>query len=142
MPSIVPVRLRSHPMGDIEALTADARAIGETIARAVGARRVALVASTDLSHQVPQEVAQRQDRLALEAIEAMDPAGLLGTVRRRRISMCGPVPVAVALFACLARGERQAELLTYYTSGDIIGDRRAVVGYASVVVRRGEGDSR
>jgi AmmeMemoRadiSam system protein B len=142
MPKIVPICLRSHPMGNTEALIADARAIGEIIARTAGARRVALVASTDLSHQVPQEVAQRQDRLALEAIEAMDPAGLLGTVSRHRISMCGPVPVAVALFACRARGERQVELLTYYTSGDIIGDRRAVVGYASAVVRRGEGEGR
>jgi hypothetical protein len=141
MPKILPICLRSHPMGNTEALIADAQAVGETIARIAGARRVVVVASTDFSHQVPQEVAQRQDRLALGAIEAMDPAGLLETVRRHRISMCGPVPVAVALFACLVRGEREVELLTYYTSGDIIGDRRAVVGYASAIVRRRESDS-
>jgi hypothetical protein len=141
MPKILPICLRSHPMGNTEALIADAQAVGETIARTAGARRVVVVASTDFSHQVPQEVAQRQDRLALGAIEAMDPAGLLETVRRHRISMCGPVPVAVALFACLVRGEREVELLTYYTSGDIIGDGRAVVGYASAIVRRRESDS-
>jgi AmmeMemoRadiSam system protein B len=86
-------------------------------------------------------VARRQDRLALDAIEAMDPAGLLETVHHRQISMCGPVPVAVALFYGLARGQHDAGVLTYYTSGDIIGDRRAVVGYASIVVRRREGES-
>lgn len=142
MPMILPICLRSHPMGSIEALIADARAIGETIARTAGARRVAVIASTDLSHQVPQEMAQRQDRLALEAIEAVDPAGLLSTVSRHRVSMCGPVPVAVALFACRMWGEHKAKVLAYYTSGDIIGERRAVVGYASAVLRRGEGDVR
>jgi len=140
MPKILPICIRSHPSGGMEGLIGDAKATGKTIAEAVGSRRVVVVASTDLSHQVPQEMAQRQDRLALDAIEAMDPAGLLETVHRKHISMCGPVPVAVALFFCLARGGHDAELLTYYTSGDVIGDRRAVVGYASVVVRRRGGD--
>jgi AmmeMemoRadiSam system protein B len=54
--------------------------------------------------------------------------------------MCGPVPVAVALSFCLARGAHQAELLRYYTSGDIIGDRMAVVGYASVLLKRSRGE--
>jgi len=136
MPRILPVCLRSHPMGDGEQLIEDAEAMGEAVAKAVGSRRAVVVASTDLSHQVAQEVAQRQDRLALDAIEAMEPAGLLRAVRRHHISMCGPVPVAVALWCCLAQGKHQAQLLAYYTSGDIIGDRRAVVGYASLVVRR------
>ncbi len=136
LPGIVPICIRSHPAGDLDQLIADAQATGEAIAQAVGSRRVVVVASTDLSHQVLQEVAQRQDRLALDAIVAMDPAGLLKTVSEHDISMCGPVPVAVALSYCLVRGPHQAELLTYYTSGDIIGDRRAVVGYASCVVRR------
>jgi len=139
-PRIVPICIRSHSSDDVESLVADARATGEVIAKVVGSRRAVVVASTDLSHQAPQEVAQRSDRLALGAIEAMDPAGLLETVLRRNISMCGPVPVAVALFYCLARGPHDAELLTHYTSGDIIGDRRAVVGYASVVVRRRRGE--
>ena len=139
MPKILPVCLRSHPMGDGEQLIEDAEAMGEALAKVAGSRRAVVVASTDLSHQVPQEVAQRQDRLALDAMEAMDPAGLLRAVRKHRISMCGPVPVAVSLSYCLARGRHQVQLLSYYTSGDVIGDRNAVVGYASLAVRRQEG---
>ncbi|MFB3882286.1 MAG: AmmeMemoRadiSam system protein B [Armatimonadota bacterium] len=136
MPKILPICIRSHPLEEVEGLAADAQVMGEAIGRAIRPSRAAVVASTDFSHQVPQEVAERQDRLALDAIEAMDPGGLLKTVRKHRISMCGPAPVAVALWSCLARGEFRAELLVYYTSGDIIGDRRAVVGYASLAVRR------
>ncbi|UCC67024.1 MAG: AmmeMemoRadiSam system protein B [Armatimonadota bacterium] len=135
VPKICPICLRSHPMGSSAQLIEDARAVGETIAHTVGARRAVLIASTDFSHQVPHDFAQRQDRLALDAILALDPEGLLRTVSENDISMCGPVPVAVALSFCLARGPHQAQLLRYYTSGDIIGDRTAVVGYASVLVR-------
>jgi AmmeMemoRadiSam system protein B len=135
MPKIVPLCIRSHPMHDVEAIVTDAEGLGQAMAAVVGSRRVVLVASTDFSHQVPQDVAERQDRLALDAIEAMDPGSLVRTVFGRNISMCGPVPVAIALFFCLAWGAHQAELLCYYTSGDIIGDRRSVVGYASLVIR-------
>jgi len=135
MPKILPLCIRSHTMHDVEAVVNDAEGLGQAIAAAVGSRRVVLIASTDFSHQVPQEVAERQDRLALDAIEAMDPGSLVRTVFGRNISMCGPVPVAIALFFCLARGPHQPELLRYYTSGDIIGDRRAVVGYASFAIR-------
>jgi AmmeMemoRadiSam system protein B len=139
-PKICPVCLRSHPMGALEELVADARAVGQAIAQAVGSRRVAMIASTDFSHQVPHKVAERQDRLALDAILALEPDRLLHTVAENNITMCGPVPVAVALFACLARGPHEAQLLRYYTSGDIIGDRMGVVGYASVLLKRSGGD--
>lgn len=141
IPPIVPVCIQSHPTGGREQLIADAKALGETLAQAVGARHAVVVASTDFSHQVPQEVAEREDRMALAEIEVLDPAGLLNTVASRRISMCGPVPVAIAMSFCRARGKHAAEVLTYYTSGDIIGDHRGVVGYASAVIRRVGGET-
>ena len=142
MPGIVPICIRAHAMRGIEEVIEGAKALGETIAEVVGSRRVVIVASTDMSHQVPHEVAAREDGLALDAIEALEPERLLRTVYERRISMCGPVPVAIALHWSAARGAQHAEFLKYYTSGDIIGDRRAVVGYASLVVRRRGGAGR
>lgn len=139
-PRLCPICLRSHPFGSVEELAEDAQEIGEAIAAALGDRRAVVIASTDLSHQVPHAVAERQDRLAIEAILACDPHGLLRTVAQHDISMCGPVPVAVALFFCRAQGPHQAELLRYYTSGDVIGDRSAVVGYGSLVLRRAGGE--
>jgi hypothetical protein len=140
-PAIVPICIRSYPVGNVEALAADVNAIGQHLAEVAGDLRLVVIASTDFSHQVPQEVAAREDRYALDAILALDPPGLLRAVADRSISMCGPVPVAIALAFCLARGAHHAELLRYYTSGDIIGERRAVVGYASLVIRRAGGPS-
>jgi len=128
-------------MGNLQQVIEDARSLGETMAQALGSRRAVVIASTDLSHQVPYDFARRQDALAIDAILAQDPERLLRTVHEKDISMCGPVPVAVALSCCLARGPHEAERLTYYTSGDIIGDRRAVVGYASMVITRTRGDA-
>jgi hypothetical protein len=140
MPAILPICIRSYPMGNVEALVSDARAIGEHLAQVAGDLRVVVIASTDFSHQVPHDLAVREDRHALDAILALDSGRLLHVVADRSISMCGPVPVAIAIAFCLARGPHHAEVLRYYTSGDIIGERRAVVGYASGVIRR-EGGS-
>ena len=142
LPKMVPICLRSYPSRDIESVIADADDLGRAIAEAVGTTHAVVVASTDFSHQVPHEVAEREDRHALNAIEALDAAGLLRTVYSRRISMCGPVPVAAAISYCRARGAQRAEMLRYYTSGDILGDRHGVVGYASFVIRRQGGGSR
>ncbi len=42
--------------------------------------------------------------------------------------------MAAMLIASRRLGAKKAELLTYKTSGDVTGDRSAVVGYASVGV--------
>ncbi len=74
-----------------------------------------MIASTDLSHQVPQAVAERNDRLALDAIVAGDDAGLLRTVVQNRITMCGPTGVAIALAYARAKGaaDRRAAALLH-----------------------------
>ena len=65
---------------------------------------------------------------------ALDPEGLLRICRSEHITMCGVVPSAVMLVAARALGAQQAELVNYATSGDVTGDNRQVVGYASVTV--------
>jgi AmmeMemoRadiSam system protein B len=133
-PKICPICVRSYPMYPVEEVAADARAIGEALTQALAGRRAVIIASTDLSHQMPQETAERLDRMAIEAALAVDPGRLLETVVRHDITMCGPAPVAIALAYCRAVGRVRAELLRYYTSGDITGDRAGVVGYASLAV--------
>lgn len=136
VPKICAVCVRSHPYRAPDELAADTRELGEALAGALTGRRAVLIASTDFSHHLPQELAQSQDRLALEAILNLDPEGLLHTVAEHDISMCGPVPVAIALFSALRQGPCETALLRYYTSGDVTGDRHSVVGYASLVVSR------
>jgi hypothetical protein len=114
----------------------ECRALGEGIARAIAAvgGDVLVVASTDMSHYVPADVAAERDGLALARVLALDPEGLHAVVERERISMCGYVPTTVALVCAQARGAASASLVRYGHSGEASGDLARVVGYAGVIV--------
>ncbi len=114
----------------------ECRTLGEATADAVAGdpERPLLVASSDMSHYVPDAVARRKDRMAIDRILALDPEGLYRTVRAERISMCGVIPATVALFAALRLGATSARLVTYATSGDVSRDFEQVVGYAGLAV--------
>jgi len=96
---------------------------------------VSVVVSSDMSHYLPQEVAKRQDSLALDRILALDPEGLFTVVREAGITMCGVLPMVLGLFLAKALGATEAVLAAYATSGEATGDYRQVVGYAGVLVR-------
>ena len=93
-----------------------------------------LLATTDMTHYEPQEVAERQDRLALERVLEVDADGLWQVVLENDISMCGYMPTTAVLAYARSRGARSAELVRYETSGDRTGDRSSVVGYAGVII--------
>ena len=115
---------------------AEVQQIGEGIAAAIRAygSNVLIVASSDMTHYESAEAARRKDNQALERVLALDPEGLLRVCRSEHITMCGVVPSAVMLVAAKELGAKQAELVTYATSGDVTGDNQQVVGYASVTV--------
>jgi len=127
---IVPIIIST---GDLDVL----KEFGRGLAQAIKAHtnKVLVVASSDMTHQEPQEIAKQKDQLAIDRMLALDEDGLYETVRRRHISMCGIFP-AVSMLACAkALGATSAELVLYQTSGDAIGDYSSVVGYAGVLVR-------
>jgi hypothetical protein len=136
---ILPLCLSSRPGDSLSSQKADVLELGEALARALSGRDAVLVASTDFSHYVSQARAQQQDRLALNRILELDGPGLLQTVHDHAISMCGDLPVATALVAAERLGAARAELLRYYTSGDITGDQAEVVGYGSLAILRSTG---
>ncbi|RMH43150.1 MAG: AmmeMemoRadiSam system protein B [Deltaproteobacteria bacterium] len=110
--------------------------LGEALADAaedVG-DRVLVVASSDMSHYLPDAEARRVDRVALAPLLASDPHGLYRTVVANDISMCGFIPATAMLAYAHRTGGGAPELTDYATSGDAFGDRDRVVGYAGVVV--------
>lgn len=113
----------------------DCRALGEAAAGVLReeADPVLLTASSDMSHYLPDAAARTKDRMAIDAMLALDPEALYRIVRAERISMCGVVPATVVLFAARALGAESARLVRYATSGDVSGDRDRVVGYAGLV---------
>jgi hypothetical protein len=112
------------------------REVGEAIHKATEGRDAVIVASTDLTHQEPQHSANMKDRMIIDAILAMDEERLQRVVHENRLSTCGYGPVSATLVASKLKNARRAELLSYYTSGDIVGDHSAVVGYAAAKITK------
>jgi hypothetical protein len=110
------------------------RDVGAAIARASAGKNILIIASTDLSHYEPQSITEKKDRLALDAISRLDEEELQSVVEARGISMCGYGPVSAAIVASKTLGAEKAVLLQHKTSGDMTGDKRQVVGYASAVM--------
>jgi AmmeMemoRadiSam system protein B len=95
---------------------------------------VTVLASSDMSHYLPDRIARQKDNIALERLLDLDPRGLYDTVIRERITMCGYLPATVMLIAAKMLGARTARLVRYMTSGDVSGDYDSVVGYAGIVL--------
>ncbi|RKQ63224.1 hypothetical protein C7457_0087 [Thermovibrio guaymasensis] len=126
--SIVPIVFQHIPYSEC------VRA-GEALAEVLAGREDSLiVVSTDFSHYVSQEVAQKLDSLAIDAILNLDPEELYRRVHSYNITMCGVIPATVALVAVRALGATGAELVMYRTSGDVTGDYQQVVGYGGIII--------
>ena len=120
--------------GRLEVLTG----LGQSLARALkqdGPKHDALIiASSDMNHYEDDKRTRVKDRMAIDRVLSLDPVGLWETVQQEQISMCGYGPAVAMLTAALDLGASKAELVKYATSGDISGDRDAVVGYAGMIV--------
>jgi AmmeMemoRadiSam system protein B len=96
--------------------------------------RVLIVASSDMNHYEPDALTRVKDQMAIDRVLELDARGLYDTVMREDISMCGFGPAVAMITAAKQMGASKAELVQYATSGDVSGDRDAVVGYAGMAV--------
>ncbi|WP_419174933.1 AmmeMemoRadiSam system protein B [Desulfosediminicola sp.] len=110
--------------------------VAETLVEAIQAvdKKVLIVASSDMSHYESRQQASAKDKLALQQIEDLNPLGLYNTVHSNNITMCGIIPVTVALIASKKLGATGAKVLRYTDSGAVSGDTESVVGYAGIVI--------
>ena len=89
-----------------------------------------------MTHYEPQEKAQSKDLKALEAVRAMDETRFYSIIESQRVTACGYGPIAALVTAAKSLGVKEAKLLCYKTSGDVIGDYSGVVGYAAVCFKK------
>lgn len=94
-----------------------------------------VIASSDMTHQEPEEYANKKDNIAIKEIIALNEDGLYKKVREMGISMCGIFPTISMLVCSKERGASTATLVRYETSAKTTGDYNNVVGYAGVIVR-------
>lgn len=120
------------------------RNFGEVLSKATKGKDVVIIAASDFSHvginfsmPIPRgmdagEYAKKLDDMAIEQILNMDPRGLVNTVKKHRITMCGYGPVAATMIASMNNGATKARLLKYYSSHDVMPGNSAV-GYGAIV---------
>jgi AmmeMemoRadiSam system protein B len=126
---LIPVMVRDQNPTVVQAL-------GLALANTLEERNTLLVASTDLSHFYPQEIANKLDQAMLQRIEAFDPLAVLRAEEQGKAFACGRGAVAAILWAAEALGADTVTIVNYATSGDVSGDKSQVVGYGAAVVTR------
>jgi len=125
--TFVPIAVGTHDLPDLQQT-------GEGIARVLASwpEEVLIVTSSDLNHYEDDATTRVKDQKAIDQLLRIDAEGLYRVCREERVSMCGLGPAIVMLTALRRLGTGHAELIRHATSGDINGDRRAVVGYAGL----------
>lgn len=118
--------------------------LADALAAAFGSTRVLLVASTDLSHYFDARAAAQLDGRVVDFVGRFDVEGFLKEFEsypefeRGRFVACGGGPAIAVMHAARALGARDARVLKYADSGDISGDKSAVVGYMAAAFGRFE----
>jgi len=105
--------------------------VGEALAKAAENHRAIVLASSDWTHYEPHEQAQSKDKQAIEEALQMNEKKFQEIIEERSVSACGYGPVTAMIHAAKLRGAKSGNLLSYQTSGDVTGDKSAVVGYAA-----------
>lgn len=115
--------------------TADtARALGDALAAVLRGRRALIIASTDLSHYHEARTAADLDRVVIDCVSRFDTEGLQDALDVRPDHACGGGPTVAVMRAARLLGAQEAVVLNYADSGDISGDKSAVVGYLAAAL--------
>jgi len=126
----------------------DYKEISEKIYEVIKAlkRKVCIIASSDFTHYgvnygyfpFQNNVRENLDKLdngAIKHIEKLDAFKFLDYIETTKATICGKIPIAVALELSKKLGAKKAELLKYYNSGDISKDYGSMVGYGAIKIK-------
>ena len=105
--------------------------VGRALIEALDKTNTVVIASSDMTHYEPANIATEKDQAALKAVVNLDTKGFYNIIENRNITACGYGPITALL--TYANGiNAKAQLLSYHNSGDVTGDYSGVVGYAAV----------
>jgi hypothetical protein len=116
--------------------------LARALAAALRGHAALIVASTDLSHYFDAERAEKLDGLVARFVGDFEPEALLAEFEsypepeRGRYVACGGGAAIAAMLAARELGATGARVLKYAHSGEISGDRSAVVGYLAAAMVR------
>ncbi|MCG9480109.1 MAG: AmmeMemoRadiSam system protein B [Actinomycetia bacterium] len=109
----------------------------QELARAISGvfkgKNILIVASTDLSHYHSYREAVSLDNQVKKLVANFDTEGLAEKFYSQDIEMCGGGPAITAMMTARNLGASKVKVITCQNSGDVTGDKSAVVGYLSAV---------
>ncbi len=111
-----------------------ARGLGDALADVLYTRDALLIASSDLSHYQPADTAATLDRVVTDCVAKFDADALQHALDVRPDHACGGGPMVATLRAARLLGAKDAVVLDYADSGDVSGDKSAVVGYMAAAL--------
>ncbi len=100
---------------------------------------VLIVASTDMSHYHDSKTAKEMDHKVIELVKTFKAKALWQNCHDGALELCGFGPTTTAIIYAKQRS-LSFSVLNYADSGDITGDKKAVVGYFSAVFYKEEKD--
>jgi AmmeMemoRadiSam system protein B len=127
--SMVPVSMMN--IGYSDDFRKRCEALGHAVAGIVRDGNVGVVASSDFSHYLPQDMAEEKDEVALAKIMNLDVEGFFRSLHEIDASVCGFGPIAVTMAAAKELGMK-AGLIHKSSSGDASGDYGSVVTYCAI----------
>lgn len=130
---IVPLVMGRQTMDTVQAL-------GDALADTLGGRAALMVATSDLSHYHAGDTAARLDAVVIDCVKRFDTDDLQRALERQPEHACGGGPLMAVMRAASKLGARDGVVLDYADSGDVSGDKSAVVGYLAAAFGNFEED--
>ena len=127
--SLIPIMLRDQRRQF-------SRILGSVLADNFRDESCLFVASSDLSHFYPVEMANQLDNIVLQKLVEFSPDGLFNLKDQGKGHACGLAAIAAVLWAAKDLGATDVTLLNYDTSASSTGDRSSVVGYGAAAITR------
>jgi len=106
--------------------------VGNAVTEIAKKKNSIIVASSDFTHYEENSFAHQQDKALIEPILDMDIERFYQVLNERRVTACGYGAMASAMIACKNLGATKGKLLSYTTSGDVLGNTESVVGYGAI----------
>jgi len=128
-----PNEMKILPVSLITQEQRTATQVGSAIAELAKKKDALLIGSSDFTHYEENGFAHKQDMALIEPILKLDVDGFYRVLHEKHVTACGYGAIASTMIACKELGATEGKLLKYATSGDISGDKGAVVGYASII---------
>jgi len=125
------------------------RALGVTLAKMIQNEEKSshalgdtlILASSDLSHYHPYDLAETIDHKTLHALAEWDYYSMSRNFQTRTWEACGGAPIVAAMIYAERMGANEAKVLRYLNSGDTSGDHSRVVGYSADLFVEGKHDA-